>query len=193
MSYDEIAHKSFDDASSIDTKFKSDIVFIGTWMNNEKRDLFLSKLIDAGLNVSIWGNRWEKSEYWDLIKEHHKGKSLSGRDYVAAIQGSKICIGMLSKGNRDLHTRRSVEIPFIGGLLCAERTIEHTEMYKEEKEAIFWDDVDECIERCKEILRDDTRRINLRENGSIRVKANQVGNEDICESIIQELLLLDSN
>jgi spore maturation protein CgeB len=187
-SYDEEAHKSFENICEIKADFFSDVAFIGTWMRNEKRDDFILKLINSEIDVAIWGDRWEKSKNWNKIKPYYKGKSLGGREYVAAIQGAKICIGMLSKGNRDLHTQRSLEIPFAGGLLCAERTSEHLNFYKEGEEALFWDDSNECIEICKTLLNNHILREQIRKAGNIRVKLNKVGNEDICQTIIDEII-----
>ena len=87
------------------------------------------------------------------LKPYFKGQTLKGKDYISAIQGSKICLGLLSKGNRDLHTTRTFEIPFIGSLLCAERTSEHLELFDENLEAVFWNSAEECAEKCKELLK----------------------------------------
>lgn len=187
MSYDEVIHKAYDSIYDIQDQFKSDVAFIGTWMRYEKRDEFLIKLIDSGINISIWGDRWERSPYWNSLKKYYKGKSLKGREYVAAIQGAKICLGMLSKGNRDLHTTRSLEIPYAGGLLCAERTSEHLSMYEEGVEAIFWDNAVECASICKQILSDDILRNSIRNAGMKKVREIGVGNEDICKKIISEI------
>lgn len=186
-SYDEEAHKPYDTLAEIPTQFRSEIAFIGTWMRYEKRDEFLLKLIQNGLPVAIWGDRWQKSPHWNALKAHYRGGALGGRDYVAAIQGAKLCIGMLSKGNRDLHTQRSLEIPYIGGLFCAERTAEHTEMYRENEEAVFWNDVDECMLICRDLLGNEPKRESIRRAGMRRVRENKVGNEDICTRIIEEL------
>lgn len=187
MSYDEIAHKDYDLLEGIDTKYKSDIVFVGTWIRGENRDLFILELIKEGLEVTIWGDRWEKSIYWNDLKKYHKGHALSGYEYIAAIQGAKICLGFLSKANGDLHTRRSVEIPFSGGLLCAERTSVHQEMYQDGREALFWNDVQECAAICKKILSDDNLRESVRIAGMKKVRELKVGNEDICKKIISEI------
>jgi spore maturation protein CgeB len=186
-SYDEVAHCPFDNAATIPGEYKSKVAFIGTWMRYESRDVFLLKLIENGLPVSIWGSRWQKSVYWKQLMPFHRGDALHGKDYVAAIQGSKICLGMLSKGNRDLHTQRSFEIPYAGGLLCAERTTEHQEMFKENKEAIFWNDAEECAKVCKELLADDTKRQGILLAGMERVRVLEVGNENICKRILDEL------
>jgi spore maturation protein CgeB len=148
-SYDEVAHLPFKSTVDIPLEFKSDVAFIGTWMRHEKRDEFILKLIESGVNVSIWGDRWEKSKNWNKLKKNFKGKSLGGRNYIAAIQGAKICIGMLSKGNRDLVTTRTFEIPYSGGLFCAERTSEHSALYEEGVEAVFWNNAEECASICK--------------------------------------------
>ncbi len=187
MSYDEEFHKPFVKKEEISDLFFSEVAFIGTWIKQERRDEFLAKLIDAGINVAIWGNRWEKSPSWKKIKSHFRGGALGGKDYVAAVQGSKICLGLLSKANRDLHTRRSVEIPYAGGLLCAERTSIHLAMYRENIDAIFWKDAEECIMSCKNLLENDFERERIRLNGMKRVRQNGFGNEEICNQILKAL------
>ena len=183
MSYDEEVHKPLRHRQ-IPTIFRSEIVFVGTWIRGEGRDKFLLDLIRAGLNISIWGSRWEKSPLWEDLKIAYKGGSLSGPDYVAAIQGADIAIGFLSHCNRDLHTRRSLEIPFIGGLLCAERTIEHERMYEEGIEAVFWRDSNECIEICKRLLSNKNLIKDIKYAGMKKVRAGAYGNQDICAKII---------
>ena len=187
MSYDEVKHRPFDNINDIPSSFRSDIAFIGTWMRGENRDKFLIKLIESGLNVSIWGDRWQKSPHWDKLRIFWRGPALAGRDYVAALQGTKVALGFLSHGNRDLHTRRSVEIPYAAGLLCGERTTEHMTMYRDGEEAVFWNDVDECSAVCHKLLADDSLRNRIRTQGMARVRAGGYGNEAVCRDILLQL------
>ena len=187
MSYDEIIHQPLQDPTLIPLQLQSEVAFVGTWMRHENRDQFLVRLLERGLNIAIWGNRWQKSPLWATLKDHWRGSALSGQDYVMAIQGAKVCLGLLSKGNRDLHTTRTMEIPYAGGLLCAERTTEHLQLYQEDKEAVFWADADECADKCLDLLKHPEKRESIRVAGMKRVLENKVGNEDICRQIIAEI------
>jgi len=184
-SYDEIAHRPFDDNADIPQKFRSEVAFIGTWMRKEKRDEFVLQLIGQGIDVNIWGDFWPKSQHFSKLSTHWRGPSLGGSDYIAAIQGAKICLGLLSHGNRDLHTTRSLEIPYAGGLLCAQRTSEHTELYREGVDAVFWSDARECINVCKSLLYDNDRIDRLKRAGMQRVRSLKAGNEDVCRTILE--------
>ncbi|MGQ0700532.1 MAG: CgeB family protein [Panacagrimonas sp.] len=188
MSYDEVVHRPFDDPDEIPTKFRSEVAFIGTWMRGERRDQFLLSLTQRGIPLSIWGDAWDKSPTWPQLKQFWRGPSIYGRDYVAAIQGSKLALGLLSKGNRDLHTTRSVEIPYSGGLLCAERTAEHLAMYNEGEEVVLWSDADECAAACHRLLADDDMRERIRTRGALRVRAGKFGNEDVVQAVLQRAL-----
>lgn len=190
MSYDEVMHAPYERETDIPEKFRSEVAFIGTWMRYEKRDEFILELINEGVPVSIWGDRWSKSPHWETLKKHYRGGAIGGRDYVASIQGAKICLGLLSKGNRDQHTQRSLETPYAGGLLCAERTPEHLAMYRENIEAVFWSDAAECAKICKKLLQDDDWRNSIREAGMRRVRELKLGNEDICQQILSELSIV---
>ena len=187
-SYDEVAHRPFASEADIPPAFLSDVAFIGTWMRYEQRDEFMVALLRQGVPISIWGDRWEKSPHWDVLRAVHRGGALGGREYVAAIQGAKLCLGLLSKGNRDLHTQRSLEVPFARGLLCAERTSEHQAIYHEGTEAVFWSDAEECAEVCKTLLAEQARRERIRQAGKQRVESLHVGNEDIARKILAKVL-----
>lgn len=189
-SYDEVAHAPFPSELTVPPAFKSEVAFIGTWMKDEGckgRDYFLLKLVEAGIPISIWGGRWYKSPCWSRLKSFWRGDALGGRDYVAAIQGAKISLGFLSKGNRDLHTQRSSEIPYVGGLFCGERTSEHLQMYQENVEAVFWSSAEECIQVCRELLAEDPRRRQILEAGMKRIRSLAFGNETICRKILCEM------
>jgi spore maturation protein CgeB len=99
-----------------------------------------------------------------------------------------VCLGLLSKGNRDLHTQRTMEIPFAGGLLCAERTSEHRALYQEGVEAVFWSDARECAERCRELLADGAARADIAKSGRRRCMTNGHLNEPVLSRVLCEAM-----
>jgi spore maturation protein CgeB len=77
-----------------------------------------------------------------------------------------------------------LEVPALGGLLCAERTPEHLSMYEEGKEALFWDDPEECAVKCNDALKNPDARAAIAAAGHERIRANGDYNEQIMKSII---------
>ncbi len=187
MSYDEVRHAPAEHHGAVPPQFDNDIVFIGRNIPGEGRDLFLHQLIQAGLKPAIWGDNWQASPVWGSLQPYWKGGSISGQDYVNAMRHARICLGMLSKGNRDEHTTRSMEIPYAGGLLCAERTSEHMALYREGEEAVFWQDANECARLCTELLASPERMARIKAAGQARVRSNRVGAEDVGRATLQRL------
>jgi len=188
--YDEIAHKKLDNYKDIPSLFLSEVSFVGTCIKGENRDKFIYYLIKNGLNVSIWGPRWDRSPYWKYLRNHFKGTEIYKQDYVKAIQGSKISLGFISKLNRDQSTNRSVEIPYAGGLLCAERTEKHLSMYAEGKEAVFWSTKEECLNICKKLLSNEILRNEIREAGRKRVIRDKYGNLELVKNVLKKINLI---
>ena len=184
-SADEIAHAPINLSLEEKTRWTSDVAFIGTWM--PERGPFLARLIELEVPLSIWGDRWQKAPEWPIIKKAWRGPGLIGPDYVKAIQCAKICIGLVSKGNRDLHTQRSAEVPYIGSLLCAERTSDHQAMYKEDEEAVFWSTPEECAQKCFELLADGKKRKRIAEAGRKRCIASGYLNEPVMQRTLDAL------
>jgi spore maturation protein CgeB len=157
-------------------RFSHEVLFIGTWM--PERGPFLQRLLQAGVPLAIYGNNWHKAPEWPALQPAWQGPAIYGDDYLKAMQLAKVSLGLLSKGNRDLHTTRTFEIPYCGGLLCAERTSEHLQLYREDVEAVYWSDVDECIEKCQKLLSDEKMRADIAAKGRIRCLRNGIFNEN---------------
>lgn len=180
---DEIAHRADSVREELRERFASGVAFVGTWM--PERGPFLARLIARDVPLAIWGDRWHKAPEWPIIKPHWRGPGLfRDEEYASAVLSAKICLGLLSKGNRDFHTTRSMEIPALAGLLCAERTSEHVALYSDGEEAVFWRDPDECADLCKALLADEKRRQEIARRGHERALRNNHFNEPLMAFIV---------
>ncbi|MGR3274561.1 CgeB family protein [Acaryochloris marina NIES-2412] len=183
MSYDEFVH-----SPTVGNRLNlSNISFIGTYRSLENRDHFLHNLLCSGLDIEIWGNGWDRSSKYFQLQDYCYGPAL-GNTYTKVLQESAISIGFLSSTNRDIHTRRTFEIPASGGLLCAERTCEHQLLFEEGREAVYWSSSHECIEVCEYLIQNPNRRETIRDAGMKKVRELGVGNEDICRQILSLVL-----
>jgi hypothetical protein len=186
-SSDEVAHAARILSEDDRRRWSSEVAFIGTWM--PERGAFMQALVARGVPLSIFGNGWQKAHEWRDIRSAWRGPAADAEeDYVRAVQCAKICLGLLSKANRDLHTTRSLEIPAIGSLFLAERTPEHSLLYKEDVEAVFWSDAAECAEKCHALLADDARRLRIAAAGHARARANAHTNEKALAQIIDAVV-----
>ncbi len=179
---DEVAHAPRPLTTEERDRWKSDVLFVGTWM--PERGPFLYELLQRGVPLTLYGVRWQKAREWPALRNVWKGPGLyDDDDYARAIQCAKICLGLLSKGNRDHHTTRSLEIPSLGSVLCAERTDEHLQLYCDGQEAIFWSDVAECADICLELLADEPRRQEIARAGHLRCLENGHFNERMLRQV----------
>lgn len=186
ISADEIAHLQPSESEADDAGDRPEVAFVGTWMK-EHRGAFIAELIDRGVPLSIWGDRWQKAKEWPIIRPHWRGPGVyDNRGYAQIIRGAKICLGLVNKASGNLHTDRSIQIPALGSLLCAERTSEHLALYEEGEEAVFWSDAAECANLCKELLADEPRRLEIARRGHERALRNNLFNEPVLESILEQ-------
>jgi spore maturation protein CgeB len=181
-SADEVWHAPRPLGAAQRARWASDVVFVGTWMPGRGR--FIADLIDAGLPVSIFGNRWHKAPEHRFIRRAWRGSEIVGVDYVSAIQSAQVCLGLVSKGNRDLHTQRSAEIPFAQGVFCGERTSEHEALYSDGREAVLWADAEECVARCRSLLGRADLQESIARAGRARCLANGLTNETVLQQVL---------
>jgi hypothetical protein len=183
MSADEVVHAPLPLDDDEQAQWSKEVLFAGTWM--PERGPFFKRLIQLGVPLSIYGDRWERAAEWKQLRSAWRGPSLQGSQYVKAIQAAGVSLGLLSQGNRDLHTTRSVEIPLVGGLLCAARTSEHSQMYKEGIEAEFWETPEECADKCFSLLGNGPMNRAMRLKGQARARELGLTNEAIMKQILK--------
>ncbi len=183
MSADEIAHAPVPLTASDRDEWKSEVVFVGTAF--PERGPFLSALAKLGVPLTLYGNGYPKLPQWPVLRRHWSSRKAETREgYAKAIGAAKVCLGLLSRGNRDQHTTRSMEIPSLGGLLCAERTSEHLDLYEEDREAVFWESPEECAAKCFALLADAGRRTAIVVAGRRRYLKSPWQNNQVVQSIL---------
>jgi spore maturation protein CgeB len=179
---DEVAHRTPQLTAADRERYGAPVSFIGTWM--PERGPFIERLLQRGVPLRVIGPRWTRAENYRAIRSVASAELLNTTEYVKALAACQIALAMLSKGNADLHTARSVEIPAIGRLLCAERTEEHQAMYRDGEEAVFWNDADECADVCLALLSDPDRIERIAAAGHRRILANGHFNEPTFTKIL---------
>lgn len=135
------------------------VVLVATCMDD--RGLLVQRMLEADIPLRVYGNRWAKLTTLPRRYPEAFGGEVTGLAYAQVLQRAKIGIGVVSSSNQDDWTMRSYEIPSCGAAFLGVRTPTHTEMYEEGKEAEFFADADECLEKVANLLRDAPRRQSL--------------------------------
>lgn len=190
-SADEIAHSPRQLTEQDRSKWACDVAFVGTWM--PERGPFIARLIKLGVPLSIYGDRWHRAREYSILRPFLRGKALYDDNYAKLIQSAKVSLGLLSKGNRDLSTQRSFEIPYLGGVLCAERTEEHMQLYCEDEEAMFWSTPEECARKCEMLLDDGDLREQVARKGQERCIRNRTTNQQVLARVLERLSSLSGS
>jgi len=147
---------------------KKNIVFVGTWF--PERGKFFYELKKKGFIVDIYGSQWDKDKkYYEYLKQNIYLKDLNQREYTKIINKYKIALGLLSKENKDDITRRCIEIPATGTLLCAKRTHTLKKILIENKEAIYFNHPNECIKNCTKLIKNSKLLIKITRNGQKKI------------------------
>jgi spore maturation protein CgeB len=184
---DEVAHSPRQIPQRDFKKWTTEVSFVGTWMR--ERGSFMLRLVREGIPLSIYGDRWHKAPEWSELRSYWRGSGLyDDAAYASAIQCAKVNLGLLSQGNRDLSTTRSFEIPHLRGVLCTERTSEHSKLYAEDNEALFWKTPEECAAKCIKVLKDEAWRKHIGLKGRERCLQNKTTNESVMSAILSHAL-----
>jgi spore maturation protein CgeB len=185
--YDPATHRPVVLTPNDRSLFETDVVFIGQW--ERARQLSLETLIRTipDIKLRVWGPGWKHvpkgSNLWPCLMM----RSVYGSEYAKAICASKICLGFLSKANRDLQTTRSIEIPACEGFLLAERTDEHLNLFQENTEVEFFDCDEELCFKVQYYLAHENQRRQIALNGRIRCLRSGYSNQALLASVLREI------
>jgi len=160
------------------------VSFIGTFEAPRARSLL--SLARRGFTVRVWGNGWEgwAGRHPNLLVENRPAYN---DDFARVVAASPINIGCLRKGNRDLQTCRSIEIPACAGFMAHERNDEITRLFRAGREAVYWSSDEELAALCKRWLGRETGRKNIGRAARRRVMELQLTHEHTVRRILAVL------
>lgn len=175
---------------SDDPRWTGEVGFLGGW--EPRRERLLHAVAATGADLKIWGGAWDflHDGRWTLrrqiilgqlagddrfrihrdplIAEAHRGGEVYADDYARALTGAKIGLGFLRIVCDDQHTTRTFEIPACGSMLLADRTDEHQAFFEEGKEAEFFSNEEELLEKLGFYLAHEDVRARLAAAGLAR-------------------------
>lgn len=164
-----------------------DVGFIGTW--EEERCKSILHLAKNGIRVKVFGD-----VKWNDFKEYSSNLTILpgifSENYPKALKAFKISLCFLRKMNFDQQTARTMEIPACGGFMMAERTEEHLALFKEGKEAEFFDSNEELLAKCKFYLNPENeyKRQEIANAGLYRCLNSGYSNKETIKSMLEIVL-----
>jgi spore maturation protein CgeB len=121
--------------------------FVG---NPDKQRLgIIMELAEAGLEIDLYGNDWEKFARHPLLKIF---PPVYGNDFWKIIRRYRVQLNLMRIHNEDSHNMRSFEVPGIGGIMLAPDTTEHRMFFTDGKEASLFADTKDCLARARMLL-----------------------------------------
>jgi spore maturation protein CgeB len=151
--------------------WKSDICFLGHYEPDRRQHELNALMRAVPATYSLHGSLWGKNSR-HMAWHGMDTRELQGEDYVRALNGAKIALVFFSTWNADTFTRRVFEIPACGTMMLSQRTDTMLGLYAEDKEAIYYESVDELIDKARFYLKNDTSRRKIAEAGFKRCQTS---------------------
>ena len=147
--------------AAVDQKEVLKVCFLGN--PDEGRALFITQLADAGLPIDVYGNNWKKFVRHNNISIHN---SVFGTEFWKVLRKYRVQLNLMRPHNPDSHNMRSFEVPGVGGIMLAPMTKEHPEFFAADKEAFFYRNLEEAVEKARHLI-----QLSEKEAGEIRSAA----------------------
>ncbi len=142
-----------------------EVIFMGHYEPDERSE-FIQALMDKGVQVGV-----PAEHYSGFAKENEKLTALENnrKDYNRYLCSCKIPLIFLSKINHDTYTTRCFEIPAAGAFILSPFNEDMASMFEEDKEAVYYRNKEEFVEKVCYYLTHDEERETIAEAGRERL------------------------
>jgi hypothetical protein len=137
-------------------RYASDVCFAGG--AEPARVDVMSRLIDSGLNVALYGDYWDR---YAGTRPAWRGRA-TAEGLRKATSAASVSLCLVRHANRDGHTMRSFEAAAMGGCLLVEDTDEHRAVFGgDDAAAVYFTSPEDVVDRARALLTDAPRRRRL--------------------------------
>ncbi len=123
------------------------VCFLGN--PDKDRSAFIMRLAEKNIPMTVFGNHWSSFVHHPGIEIH---PPVYGEAQWRALRRYRVQLNLMRPHNPDSHNMRTFEVPGVGGIMLAPRTREHLQFFEDGREAFFFSDITECIQRALDIL-----------------------------------------
>jgi spore maturation protein CgeB len=159
---------------SIPEHFKCDVVFAGHYEDDGRVEM-LEAICREGYRLNLFGGGWDaalpKLNADSPLHAKYPIRPVTKADYRYAICGAKVALCFLSKLNHDTYTRRSFQIPAMEVAMLSQYTDDLANLYRSDKEAVFFRDKHELLDKLAQLLGDNVWRQSVAKAGYDKVYA----------------------
>jgi len=143
----------------------------------EERPKFLLALAEQHqLPVSLDGT-WKPVLTPEQMRKYVRYGPILGDSYRQQIWQSKINLSFVTRFHEDDISHKSIEIAACQSFLLALRTPGHEACFEEDKEAVFFSDLEECADKCRFYLRKPELREEIARRGRERAVRSGYDND----------------
>lgn len=154
----------------------------------EERPQFLQALAeDHQIPVSISGPRWQNILSPEVCARLVTDQYLADGKYREAIWKSRINLSFVTRLNEEDIGHKSMEIAGCRGFLLALRTEGHLAVFEEDKEAVFFSDLEECADKCRFYLERPDLREAIAARGHERALRSGYDNDTQLRQVMERL------
>jgi spore maturation protein CgeB len=146
-----------------------EVGFIGH-MRPDRAQLVLDIAKRFGKSFAITGAKWNKVEGLAALSSVFPPSYASS--FSRFVASAPLQLGLLNSDNRDQHTARSFEVPAAGGLLLAEDTPEHREIFVSDANALFFKTKEELFSKISWVQTNPELAKKIAENGYQHITRN---------------------
>ena len=131
------------------------------------RAAIIDSLLENDIEVHLYGNNWTKFVKHELAVIH---KPVYGFEFYKTLRKYRVQLNIMRVHNLNSHNMRSIEIPGVGGVMLAPRTVDHSTFFSVGQEIFVYNDELSLSQEAKRILSTDKMFIDkLREKARKKV------------------------
>lgn len=154
----------------------------------EDRPAFLTDLGESKrLPVAIAGPRWQRVLTPEQYRRFVTDGYLADSAYREAIWRSQVNLSFVTHSNEEDIGHKSVEIAACQGFLLALRTPGHQACFEEDREAVFFSEIEECADKCRFYLDKPQLREEIARRGRERAVSSGYDNDSQLARILNRL------
>jgi spore maturation protein CgeB len=169
FAFDPFIHNKIPVGGDESITYLYDVVFVGCWDKGREKTLSLL----CKFKLGIWGPGWDRVSPLSGLNNNIVKSSIIGAQEMSNIYSkSRLCLNPLRDQNTNSHNMKTFEIPAMGGVMLTNKTVDHLNLFIDEKEIIYYRNNDDIIAVVNKYIKNDCQLKQISDRSHNKVIKN---------------------